>query len=129
MTPQTATRAARALAFGRIGFGATLLVAPGPVGRPWFGELAGTPNGRVALRALAVRDLLLGAIAAHVVDRGPVAARAAQANAVVDLVDFTATLVARRSLPPTAAAALVVAGSGAVAGLVVSRLLAAAAAE
>jgi hypothetical protein len=125
MTREPVLAVARALALGRVGFGVALLATPGLVGRPWIGEVAGTPNGTVALRALGVRDLLLGGIAAHVIDRGPVAARAAQANAVADLVDFTATLVARRSLPPTAAGALAVAGGGAVAGLVVSRLLAA----
>lgn len=124
MSRESALAAARLLALARVGFGVALLATPGLVGRPWIGEVAGTPNGRVALRALGVRDLLLGAIAAHVVDRGPVAVRAAQANAVADLVDFTATLAARRSLPPTAAGALAVAGGGAVAGLAVSRMLA-----
>jgi hypothetical protein len=125
MSRESVLAAGRVLALGRVGFGVALLAAPGVVGRPWIGEVAGTPNGRVALRALGVRDLLLGGIAAHVIDRGPVAARAAQANAIADLVDFTATLAALRSLPPTAAGALAVAGGGAVAGLLVSRLLAA----
>ena len=125
MSPEQARAAARALALARVGFGAAMLAAPGAVGRPWIGEAVATPGGAVLMRALGVRDLLLGAIAAHVVDRGPVAARAAQANAVADLVDFAATLAARRSLPPTAAGALAVAGGGAVAGVVVSRLLAA----
>ena len=117
--------AARVLALGRVGFGAAMLVAPGLAGRPWIGDAADTPGGSIAVRALGVRDLILGGIAAHVVDRGPVAARAAQANAIADLVDFTATLAARRSLPPTAAGVIALAGGAAIAGTVVSRLLAA----
>jgi hypothetical protein len=115
---------ARSFALGRVAFGVGFLIAPGRLGRPWIGAAADAPGGRVALRALGVRDLLLGGIAAHVLDRGPVAARAAQANAVADLVDFSATLAVRRSLPATSAGVLAIAGGSALGGFALARALA-----
>jgi hypothetical protein len=52
---------ARQFAFGRIAMGAALLVVPGLVAAPWVGrETASRPGVHVLLRALGVRDLVLG---------------------------------------------------------------------
>ena len=114
---------ARLYALGRVGFGVGALVAPAALGRPWMGAVADRPGTQVAIRALGVRDLVLGGIAAHVLDRGPVAARAAQACAVADAVDLAATLAARRSLPATAYGVAAIAATGAATGLWLSRAL------
>jgi hypothetical protein len=120
----TATDVARLYALGRVGFGVGLLAAPAALGRPWIGASADKPGGQVAIRALGVRDLILGGIGAHVLDRGPVAARAAQACAVADAVDLAATLAARRSLPATAYGVAAIAATGAITGFALSRRLA-----
>ena len=114
---------ARLYALGRVGFGVAALAAPAALGRPWMGAVADKPGGQVAIRALGVRDLVLGAIAAHVLDRGPVAARAAQACAVADAIDLAATLGARRSLPATAYGVAAIAATGAATGFWLSRAL------
>lgn len=114
---------ARVLGAGRIAFGAGMLVAPARLGRPWIGAVADRPGGHVALRALAARDVLLGLIALHLAPHGAQGGRAAHACALADAADFTATLVGRRDLPPTAAGVLVLAGGAAVAGAVVGRRL------
>ena len=114
---------ARLYALGRVGFGVATLVAPAAMGRPWIGSVADKPGGQIAMRALGVRDLLLGGISAHVLDRGPVAARAAQACAGADTVERAATLGARRSLPATAYGVAAIAATGAATGFWLSREL------
>jgi hypothetical protein len=114
---------ARVFALSRVGFGAGLLVAPRAMGRPWIGATADEPGGQMALRALGVRDAILGGVVAHVLDRGPVAARAAQACAVADVVDLAATLAARRALPSTAYGVVALAATGAATGFWLSRAL------
>jgi hypothetical protein len=118
------TQAARLYALARAGFGAGLLVAPAALGRPWIGASADKPGPQIAMRALGVRDVILGGIALHVMDRGPVAARAAQACAVADLVDGAATLAAARDLPATAYGVVALAAAGAATGFGLSRALA-----
>ena len=56
--------AARVYGAGRVAIGAALVVAPRLLGRIWLGAPAATPAGAVALRALGVRDVVLGGIAA-----------------------------------------------------------------
>jgi hypothetical protein len=118
----SALAVARAIAAGRVALGAGLLVAPGPMGRPWVGAAADRPGGHVALRALGARDVLLGAIALHLAGRAPAGARAVQAGAAADAVDFAATLAAHRDLPPLSGAGVVaLAGAAAVAGALAAR--------
>jgi hypothetical protein len=123
----TTVDAARGLAAGRVVLGAALLAAPAAVGRPWIGAAADRSGTQVALRALGVRDALLGGIALHLVGRGgPAGGRALQACAVADAVDFAATLAARRELPPVGAAGVMaLAGAAAVGGAVLGRALSA----
>ena len=51
---------AQLLAWGRLGIGATAVVAPGLVSRPWLGGVAAEPAGRLFARAMGGRDLALG---------------------------------------------------------------------
>jgi hypothetical protein len=120
----TARDAARQYGAGRVALGAGLLVAPGVIGRPWLGGVAREPGGRVALRALGVRDLIIGAIAVHTVDHPEVAPRWQRACALADGVDLAATLAARRSLPPVGSALVAaMAAAGTAAGLLLAEAL------
>jgi hypothetical protein len=116
--------AARALASGRIAFGAALLVAPGGMTARWLGELSERPATRSLARSLGVRDLVLGAIALHTIDHPEVGPRWQATCAVVDGTDVLATLAARSDLPAGGAAGTVlVAGGAAAMGLYCSRAL------
>lgn len=118
-------QATRALAAGRVAVGTALVVAPRLAGRGWMGDAVDQPGTRVAIRALGIRDALMGAIALHTAEHRQVAPRWAAACAVADAVDFGATLVARGSLPPvTRDVSLGVAGGAALMGLALSRHLA-----
>ena len=103
---------ARAYAAGRVAIGVVALVAPRAIGRFWLGAPGGTPNGGVAMRALGVRDLVLGGIALHTVDHPEVAPRWQRTCAAVDAVDFAATAAARRSLPPRGSAFVMAMAAG-----------------
>jgi hypothetical protein len=103
---------ARGYSLGRVGFGAAMLVAPRFFGRVWLGRAADTPAGSVALRALGVRDLVLGAIALHTLDQPQVAPRWQQTCAAVDAVDLVATAVAREGLPPAGSAFVMALAAG-----------------
>lgn len=91
---------ARVMAAGRVAIGAGLLVAPRLSLGMWIGRTAADGATAPVARALGVREVVLGAMALHTVDRPQVAARWLRALAVCDAVDFAATLAARRSLPP-----------------------------
>jgi hypothetical protein len=114
----SARDAARAIAAGRVVVGAAFLVAPALAGRGWIGDDAERPGVQAIFRALGIRDLILGMLTLHVVDRPGIGARTVATCAVADAVDFTGTLLARESVPGKAAAgALVVAGGAAVGGM------------
>lgn len=113
----SAGHAARAIAAGRVLVGAALLVAPATSARGWIGDDAARPAVQSVVRALGVRDLILGALTLHVVDRQGVGYRTVATCAVADAVDFVATLAVREHLPPAGAAGvLAVAGGSALAG-------------
>ena len=114
----SARDAARAIAAGRVVVGAAFLLAPALAGRGWIGDDAERPGVQAIFRALGVRDLILGMLTLHVVDRPGIGARTVATCAAADAVDFTATFAARESLPTTAAAgALTVAGGAALSGM------------
>ena len=114
----SARDAARAIAAGRVVVGAAFLLAPALAGRGWIGDDAERPGVQAIFRALGVRDLILGMLTLHVVDRPGIGARTVATCAAADAVDFTATLAARESLPGKAAAgAIVVAGGAALSGM------------
>jgi hypothetical protein len=102
-----------------------LLAAPARFGRPWLGSPAETPGGSVAVRALGVRDLALGALTvAALTGRGPGSAPVLVAvTAGCDLVDGGALLAARREVPPVGGAVGVFATSAAVLGFALARKL------
>jgi hypothetical protein len=109
--------AARAIAAGRVLAGVAFLVAPALAGRGWIGEDAERPGVQAIFRALGIRDLTLGLLTLHVVDRPGVGPRTVATCAAADAVDFAATWAARDGLPPAAAnGAMVIAGGSAVAG-------------
>jgi hypothetical protein len=117
----SARDAARAIAVGRVVAGAAFLVAPAAAGRGWIGDDAERPGVQAIFRALGIRDLILGMLTLHVVDRPGIGARTVATCAVADAVDFTGTFAARKSLPGKAAVgALAVAGSAAAAGMVLA---------
>jgi len=108
---------ARAYGGGRVALGAALLVAPRALGRMWLGRAGAGPAGSVAMRALGVRDLVLGAIALHTLGHPDVAPRWQRTCAAVDAVDLAATAAARPALPPVGSAlVMAVAGTGAIIG-------------
>jgi hypothetical protein len=108
---------ARLYGAGRVGLGATLLIAPRPLGLFWLGRAGGSPAGSVALRALGARDLVLGAISLHTLDHPEVAPRWQRACAAVDAVDLVATAAVRPALPPVGSAlVMAMAAAGAAVG-------------
>jgi hypothetical protein len=121
MTPRSM---ARVLAGGRIAFGAALLLAPKLVARRWVGELAERPAVLALARSIGVRDLVMGMIALHTVDRPEVGPRWQATCAVVDTTDALATIAARRDLPtPGVLNTALIAGGAAAAGFYCSRAL------
>jgi hypothetical protein len=115
MSPRTV---ARTIAIGRVAFGAGLLVAPRALTKPWIGADAERPGVTALARGFGTRDLVLGLLALHTVDRPQVGARYQLAMAVCDATDLLATLAVRRSLTPAAVAGTaVVAGSATLGGL------------
>ena len=106
---------ARVMAAGRIAVGAGLLVAPRLTLGMWLGR-SSAADGAIAPvgRALGAREVLLGAMALHALDRPQVAARWLRMLAACDAVDLAATLTAGRALPaPGRALVTVLAGAGA----------------
>jgi hypothetical protein len=115
---------ARAYAAGRVAVGAALLLAPRALGRVWLGRPADTAAGAVAMRALGVRDLVMGGIALHTVDHPEVGPRWQRTCAAADAVDLAATVAARDALPPVGSALVMgmAAGGAAVGGWLGSAL-------
>jgi hypothetical protein len=102
------------MAAGRLAIGAGLLVAPRLSLGMWLGRDAADPAIAPVGRALGVREVVLGAMALHVVDRPRVGARLLLALSVCDTVDLLATLAAGRALPaPGRVLIVAMAGAGA----------------
>src|SRR4051812_3212742 len=98
----------------RIAYGAALALAPARTTRAWLGDDASRPGGRVSLRALAAREVILhgGAIAAALSD-GPVAPWLVGSIAG-DVSDIVATFASGDGLPDGAPVkTLAVAGASA----------------
>jgi hypothetical protein len=90
---------ARVLAAGRIAIGVSLLAAPRFSLGMWIGRSAASPAVGSVGRALGAREVLLGAMALHTLDRPQVAARWLRMLAACDAVDLAATAAVRRELP------------------------------
>ncbi len=106
---------ARALAIGRVALGAGLLLAPGRLGAGWLGELADRPAVQSVLRALGVRDAVIGMIALHTLENPQVGPRWQKTCAACDAVDAVAALAAARDLPVRGALGVTLLGGGAAA--------------
>jgi hypothetical protein len=110
----SARELARVLAAGRLAIGAGLLAAPRLSLGMWLGRDAVAPAIAPVGRALGVREVVLGAMALHVVDRPRVGARLLLALSVCDAVDLLATVAAGRALPaPGRVLIVAMAGAGA----------------
>jgi hypothetical protein len=116
--------AARLMAGGRVAIGAALLAVPEKASRQWLGDVSATAGGQVAVRALGIRDLLLGAITLHTLSHPQIGPRWVQMCAVADTVDAVATSAARDELPTVGAwGTIALAGGSTVAGLVIASKL------
>jgi hypothetical protein len=102
---------ARLIAVGRVLFGIALVVKPAPVTRRWLGGSAEAAGTQAAVRALGIRDAILGMITLHTLSHPQIGPRWVATCAVADAVDLAATVVARDELPASG-----VAGTAALAG-------------
>ena len=106
-------RMIRAAGVGRMAIGAALMLAPGIAGRGWIGADASRPGVKAVIRALGIRDLLLGAGAYQAAQEGRLLRRWVELGMVADAVDLAATLLAARHLGARRATVVVgAAGSG-----------------
>lgn len=119
---------ARVLAAGRIAIGAALLATPRLSLGVWIGRDAAVAGAVAPVgRALGIREVVLGGMLLHTIDRPQVAVRWLRAVAVCDAVDLVATVAARRALPgPGRPLIVVLAGSAAAAQIWAARELASA---
>lgn len=103
----------------RVAYGAVLLVAPDKVTKRWLGPL--DDAGRVGLRALGTREIVLHGLAIGSFLRGGPVRPFLAASIAGDVSDIVATVASRDGLPdnsPVATAA--VAGGSAVLSAVVA---------
>lgn len=107
---------ARALAGGRITIGAALLATPRLSLRMWIGRDAAAPAVAAVGRALGIREVVLGAMLLHTIDRPQVAQRWLRAVAACDALDLVATLAAWRALPARGRPLIVAMAGAAAAG-------------
>ena len=113
MSPRDAVRF---LAMGRIAIGVASLLFPRLAGRLSVGPDGDSGAVTVVMRALGVRDAVLGAMTLHTLGNAQVARRWISTCGAIDAVDCAAAFAARRSLPPsTRLAFYVVAGGSAAA--------------
>lgn len=105
---------ARLIAAGRVAFGAAMVARPAQVTGPWLGGSASTAGTQVAVRALGIRDLVLGALALHTISNPQVGPRMVATCALNDAVDLVATLAGRDELPSRGVAGTVALAGGTV---------------
>jgi hypothetical protein len=112
------------LAIGRMALGGALVVAPRLTGGSWVGLDQMTPGSTVYARALGARDVVLGGLVLHTLDREQVGARMVRAGAMVDAIDAASALAVRGHLPRIRGVlGFALAAGGAALGLAVSREL------
>ena len=93
----------------RVVYGAALIAAPERLTRKWLGDAAERAGGRVALRALGAREVLLHSGALRAVLAGDSALPWLVASFGGDLTDIASTVAERDGLPdgsPQATAAV-----------------------
>jgi hypothetical protein len=82
----------------------------------WIGRDAAAGGVAAVGRALGVREVVLGGMLLHTIDRPRVGRRWLQTLSACDAVDIAATLAARRALPPSGRALIVAMASAGAAG-------------
>jgi hypothetical protein len=93
-------KVAQGIAWGRVAIGATALVAPTALSRPWVGDSSATTPVKLLARTLGGRDLALGIGTLRALSRSDDEARPWVALAgVSDAVDALATVAAFAWLP------------------------------
>lgn len=108
---------AMAIAYGRVAFGVSLLLAPKLAGRLFAGRLVDAPGGAFVARAIGARDLALALGVIFAERRGRPIRGWVEAGAMVDGVDSLMAMFAGRGLPFFGRALLVLGGGAlAVAG-------------
>jgi hypothetical protein len=90
---------ARAVAIGRIVFGAAFMLAPGLTGRVWIGEEAHRAPVKILTTAIGARDVAMGIGVLMAMGRGKPARGWLEGIALTDALDFTAGLLGRERLP------------------------------
>lgn len=115
MTNDEAREYARWVAGGRVAIGATAILAPRLVTRPWLGRDVGRPTDKLLARSLGSRDIALGLGAILAMDRGAPSRGWLEAGGLADAGDLLATLIAFRSLPRFGRWTMLLVISGAVA--------------
>jgi hypothetical protein len=109
----------------RIAYGAGLIATPERLTRRWLGDTAERAGGRVALRALGAREVLLHSGALRASRQGGSALPWLAASFGGDLADIASTVAGRDGLPDgSARATAVVAGASALVTAVVAAALA-----
>jgi hypothetical protein len=117
-----ARSAATLIGAGRVAFGAALILAPRAVGRGWIGEAAGTAGGKVAVRAVGARDVILGLGGLVALRRGGPARGWLEAGAAADIADLAIAIGAFGKLPPLGRIiTILLAGGSAVASALFAR--------
>jgi hypothetical protein len=114
VTREEAREYARWVAGLRVGIGATAIVAPRVVTRPWLGRGVGRPTDKLLARSLGSRDIALGLGAILAMDRGGPIRGWLEAGGLADAGDLLATLLAFRALPRFGRWTMLLAISGAV---------------
>jgi hypothetical protein len=116
---------AKALALGRLAFGAALIVKPEQTASGWIGADASRPAVQIALRGLGARDVALSAGALWAAGDRESLRRWLAAAACCDLADLAATLAAPSDALPGNArwGTAVLAGGSAVAGIALYKAL------
>jgi hypothetical protein len=103
------------LAYGRIGLGAALVLAPSLTGRTYLGREASRPVVRFLLRMFGIRDLVIGVWALGAKGDKDAARRAVVAGIACDAVDAVSAALAKDALPRWGRRLVLVAATGAVA--------------
>ncbi len=100
MEVRSARALAGAVAWGRVALGATAVVAPALVARPWIGDMADGTTSRLLARTMGGRDLALGLGALRALAVSDQEARPWVAlGGSADGVDALATVLAFGALP------------------------------
>ncbi|WP_026912747.1 hypothetical protein [Patulibacter minatonensis] len=113
--------AIRFLGAGRIVFGIAMIAVPEKVGQSWLGAGGTTPEAGVAIRAVGIRDALIGMALVHTATDPQRGYRWARTSSFGDITDLLATLAAAKALPRSGVIGTVaMAGAAAASSIAVS---------